>query len=64
MTGLQGIFPSDDLEHLQFAINFFIAIGLGELTDVMSTRYGTLKMIEEEEAKQVADTPPRVEDKN
>ncbi|CCD23095.1 U2-type spliceosomal complex subunit CWC22 NDAI_0B00610 [Naumovozyma dairenensis CBS 421] len=45
---LEGLFPTEDIEHMRYSINYFTAIGLGILTEDMRERLDT---IQEEEQK-------------
>lgn len=48
---LEGIFPNEDPEHLRFSINYFTAIGMGNLTDRMRSRLRATQLIEDGSTK-------------
>lgn len=46
---VQGVFPTEDAEHLRYLINFFTAIGLGILTETMRNHLSRVEARMEQE---------------
>ena len=64
---LAGIFPTEDLAHIRFSINFFTAIGLGQLTSEQRQRLNELSIraaLEAKEKEEIKRSPSRSRDRH
>ena len=55
----QGVFPQNDLSHIRFSVNFFTAIGMGQLTTQLRQRINELTVREapKQEVRERSKTP-------
>ena len=56
-----GIFPSDEAKDLRFSINFFTAIGLGPLTEIMREQLKEINLAGEAESESESESESSVE---
>ena len=61
---IKGMFPSEDMEHIRYSINYFTAIGLGVLTDKMRERLTELEEETGEEEEEEEEEEEDVKEKN